>query len=264
MPKLDLVVFGASGFTGQLVCKYLRRNAPAGLRWALAGRDAAKLEAVAEACDSQPDLVGGEPPVEVISGCGADADGASRICGNARAVISTAGPFVKFSDALVGTCARSGVSYVDINGEVPWVRRVLARDDGAARDSSALIVPNCGFDSVPSDLGAMRATALLARATGGSPCVRVDAFMHMAGAMSGGTIETGLVMEERFPDEVGQPFLLGGGEQLARGLGDPSDADVVEAEYSAAVRRCGRARPGIRTRCSRHACFICAGGSRRS
>ena len=134
-----------------------------------------------------------------------------------RAVISTAGPFVKFSDALVGACARAGVSYVDINGEVPWVRRLLARDDGTARDSSALIVPNCGFDSVPSDLGAMQATALLARKTGGgSPCVRVDAFMHMAGAMSGGTIETGLVMDDLFPDEVRDPFLLGGGEQARR------------------------------------------------
>ena len=145
--RLDLVVYGATGFTGQLVCQYLRRHAPAGLRWALAGRDSAKLAAVAEACEALPDLDGGAAPVDILDGCDADGSGAARICEAARprVVISTAGPFFKFSDALVSACAREGISYVDINGEIPWVRRVLARDHDAARSSAALIVPNCGF-----------------------------------------------------------------------------------------------------------------------
>jgi saccharopine dehydrogenase (NAD+, L-glutamate forming) len=175
--RLDLVVFGATGFTGRLVCQYLRRHAPPGLRWALAGRDAANLERVATALESLPDLAAGAGavPCEVINGCSGDGSAAARICGDLkpRVVLSTAGPFVHHSDALVAACARAGVSYVDINGEIPWVARVIERDDGPARESKALIVPNCGFDSVPSDLGAMRATSLLAAKTQ-SPCVHIQ------------------------------------------------------------------------------------------
>lgn len=175
--RLDLVVYGATGFTGRLVCQYLRRHAPSGLRWAIAGRDAANLERVAHACESLPGLApgAGASPCEVISGCASDGSAASRICGDLRprVVLSTAGPFVHHSDALVAACARAGMSYVDINGEIPWVARVIERDDGPARESGALIVPNCGFDSVPSDLGALRATSLLAARTQ-SPCVQIQ------------------------------------------------------------------------------------------
>lgn len=213
-PRLDLVVYGASGFTGRLVCAYLRRHAPSGLRWAIAGRDAAKLESV---LSEDVDGAGGCLPAEVIGGCDADGSAAAKIVDGARprVVISTAGPFVDYSDALVGACARAGVSYCDINGEIPWVKRVLARDHEAAVASSALIVPNCGFDSVPSDLIAQRATTLLARKTG-SPCVDLKAYVQMNGVVSGGTIQTGLVMEERFPGEMRDAFLLGGGEYLSR------------------------------------------------
>ena len=103
-PKpLDLVVYGASGFTGQLVCQYLRRAAPPGLRWGLAGRDAAKLEQVAAACDDAGGA--GAAPREIVGGCDA-AGAAARLPAMARVVLSTAGPFVRYSDALVGACAR--------------------------------------------------------------------------------------------------------------------------------------------------------------
>lgn len=238
MGALDLVVYGASGFTGRLVCAYLRRNAPASLRWALAGRDAAKLEQVAS--ETLPG--GGEEcaPVDIIGGCDGDGSAAHKIVGVARprVVLSTAGPFIKFSDAVVGACAQAGVSYVDIDGEIPWVKRVLQRDDEAARSSGALIVPNCGFDSVPSDLIAQRATQLLAARSGsGAPCVRLRAYVEMKGVVSGGTIETGLLMEDLFPDEQRDPFLLGGCDALARGVGSALDADPTEAMYDPAVRR---------------------------
>lgn len=240
-PRLDLVVYGATGFTGQLVCQYLRRHAPSGLRWALAGRDASKLDAVAAACEALPGLNAGSgaAPTGIIGGCSAiDGSAAMRICGEARprVVLSTAGPFVHHSDALVHACAGAGVSYVDIDGEIPWVARVIERDDSAARASGALIVPNCGFDSVPSDLGALRSTELLAAKTT-SPCVSVHTVMHMVGVMSGGTIETGIEIERLFPDEVGQPFRLGGAEHLARGRSDVCDVDPAEARYDSFCRR---------------------------
>lgn len=235
---LDLVVYGATGFTGRLVAAYLRRSAPSGLRWALAGRDAARLEAVATEIEAQPGLAAGvgAAPVSVLGGCDADEASAARIAGETRAVLSTAGPFSKYSDALVGACAAGGVSYVDINGEIPWVARVIERHDEAARASGALIVPNCGFDSVPSDLCALRATRLLADGTG-SACVSVQGVMHMTGAMSGGTIETGLEMERLYPGELRQPFRLGGASRLARGGEDPSDADPSEERYDGTLRR---------------------------
>lgn len=228
------MVYGASGFTGRLVCAYLRRHAPPGLRWAIAGRDAAKLESVlSEDADG-----GGCLPAEIIGGCDAGASAAAKIVDGARprVVISTAGPFVDYSDVLVGACARAGVSYCDINGEIPWVKRVLARDHEAATASSALIVPNCGFDSVPSDLAAQRATRLLADRTS-SPCVDIRAYVQMNGVVSGGTIETGLVMEDRFPGEIRDPFLLGGGDALRRGLHRPEDADIELAYYDQTIRR---------------------------
>ena len=244
---MDLVVYGASGFTGQLVCRYLRRHAPAGLRWALAGRDAAKLEQIAaQPLDELPLPSGGGAearcePSAIIGGCSAES-AVQRIVKDTkpRVVLSTAGPFIKHSDALVGACARAGISYVDINGEIPWVKRLLERDDEAARESGALIVPNCGFDSVPSDIGAQRATQLLWQGTAegvADRCVGVATYMQMNGVVSGGTIETGLLMEDLFPGEMRKPFLIGGDEFLTRGGADAIDADPEEAYYDRDVQR---------------------------
>jgi len=105
MVCLDVVVYGASGFTGRLVCNYLRRHAPSGLRWALAGRDAATLESIAADCGGDEGSGGpgggGAEPREVIGGCDAER-AAALLAPRARVVISTAGPFVDYSDKLVG------------------------------------------------------------------------------------------------------------------------------------------------------------------
>jgi len=247
---LDLVVYGATGFTGRLVAAYLRRSAPSGLRWALAGRDAARLEAVAAEIEAQPGLAAGvgAAPVSVLGGCDADEASAARIAGETRAVLSTAGPFSKYSDALVGACAAGGVSYVDINGEIPWVARVIERHDEAARASGALIVPNCGFDSVPSDLCALRATRLLADGTG-SACVSVQGVMHMTGAMSGGTIETGLEMETLASglSSLPPPSLLDGpasgvhrSGSTRASCGSPSGSEAPRGSRAAARARARR------------------------
>jgi len=161
---LDLVVYGASGFTGRLICSYLRRHAPPSLRWALAGRDATRLEQVAAAAELEVAAEGGvegAPPCSIIAGCDAGS-AAGLLSGNTRCVLSAAGPFLRHSDSLVRACARSGTHYVDINGEVPWVRRVIERDHEEAVESGAIIVPMCGFDSMPSDLGALVSAQSLA------------------------------------------------------------------------------------------------------
>ena len=244
---IDLVVYGATGFTGRLVAAYLRRNVPShNFTWALAGRSQAKLQAIATNIEedflkTDTNNNKGCPPCQILDGCTADDKGAQRIIKGLQptVVISTAGPFVHFSNALVAACAAAGVSYVDINGEIPWVKRVIDQHDATAKSTGALIVPCSGFDSVPSDLGAMLACKQLALKAPDQKCVAVHGVMHWGGGatMSGGTIETGLIMKDLFPDELRNPFLLGGAEKLDRGPTSPMDADVVEARYDGTLRR---------------------------
>ncbi|KAJ8600435.1 hypothetical protein CTAYLR_001410 [Chrysophaeum taylorii] len=158
-------------------------------RWAVGGRDAAKVEALGEA------LAGSAaPPAAAVV---ASSEEGSVVAGSGRVVLSTAGPFSKYSDGIVAACASAGTSYVDINGEIPWVREVIDRDGDAAKRSGAVIVPNCGFDSVPSDLGAF---------LGFRRSSNLQGHFKMQGAMSGGTIATGILMAK----EANDPAILGG------------------------------------------------------
>lgn len=161
----------------------------------MAGRTASKLE---ELCQW---LAGSSnPPASIVVAGSSDAQ---VVASSARVVLSTAGPFSLHSDAIVKACAESGTSYVDINGEVPWVKRVIERDGSVARRTGAVIVPNCGFDSVPSDLGVWLATDGLYEGD-------LQGHMKMQGVMSGGTIATGILMATTYADELKEPFLLGG------------------------------------------------------
>ena len=197
MSKLDIVLFGATGFTGSLAAKYLSRVP--GLRWAVAGRSPAKLDALRATLEGSA-----SPPSQgIVASPSSEPFDGIKVANAAAVVLSTAGPFSLYSDVLVRCCATSGAAYVDINGEVPWVRRVVDRDQGAAAASGSIIVPNCGFDSVPSDLGAF----LAARKAPGRP---LEGHATMKGAMSGGTISTGILMSETFPGDVANTCLLGG------------------------------------------------------
>jgi short subunit dehydrogenase-like uncharacterized protein len=185
MKDLDVVLFGATGFTGRQTAAYFARHAPAGLKWAVAGRSADKLAAVAGSC-------GG---VEAIVGDGADADAMSRLAARARVVLTTAGPFAKYGDALVAACAANQAHYVDITGESPWVRSVIDRFHAKAAADGTRIVPCCGFDSVPSDIGALVLVDHVRRALG-QPTVRVLATFSLRGGINGGTVDSALTMSE--------------------------------------------------------------------
>ena len=232
----DVVLYGATGFTGQLAARYLagvkQRLLPT-LRFALAGRSRSKLEALNAGLGA--------------AGCRADGvliasadDGASidAMAGAARVVISTAGPFMLHSDAVVSACVRLGADYVDITGETPWVRSLIDRHDAAARAKGVRIVPMCGFDSMPSDLGAFAAARALAQRPaagtaaaggggGGARRVRrVVNYASMKGQLSGGTLATGMLMEERgMLGQIDDPFLLGGGRPCG-GDGGGSDGSA--------------------------------------
>jgi short subunit dehydrogenase-like uncharacterized protein len=145
----DVVVFGATSFVGQILARYLfEQFGPGdGLRWAAAGRSLPKLEQVRQS------LGRGAGKLALLQADAADEASLRKMCLGARVVVSTVGPYALYGEPLVRVCAETGTDYCDLTGEVQWMRRMIERYEPAARDSGARIVHNCGFDSIPSDLG---------------------------------------------------------------------------------------------------------------
>ena len=149
--ELDLVLFGATGFTGGLTAEYLARNAPSGLRWALAGRSPDKLARTRDRLtEIDPALAGLTLLAADVTDPASLADVASR----ARVVITTVGPYLEYGEPLVAACAEAGTDYVDLTGEAEFVDRMYAAHHATAERTGARLVHACGFDSVPHDLGA--------------------------------------------------------------------------------------------------------------
>lgn len=140
----DIIVYGASGFTGKLVAEYLAAAYPSGLRWALAGRSQAKLEAVAAE-------LGLDVPCLVADA--ADPSSLQSLASSTHVMLTTVGPYQLYGTPLVKACAHAGTDYVDLCGEPLWMHDVIAEFDNVARTSGARIVLSCGFDSIPFDLG---------------------------------------------------------------------------------------------------------------
>ncbi|MFM7506442.1 MAG: saccharopine dehydrogenase family protein [Rubrivivax sp.] len=179
--ELDLVVFGATGFTGRLVAEVMARHGGGeGLRWALAGRSRARLQALA----AELGLPEGHPLIEADA---ADAPALRRLAARTRAVITTVGPYQRGGEALLQACMAEGTHYLDLCGEPAWMAAMIRRHDAEARARGARIVFSCGFDSVPFDLGVL-ALQRLAQSRTGRPLAEVQSrVMVMKGGFSGGT-----------------------------------------------------------------------------
>ncbi|MEK8052022.1 saccharopine dehydrogenase NADP-binding domain-containing protein [Ideonella sp. DXS22W] len=204
--RYDVVLYGATGFVGRQTVAYLAAHAPPGLRWALAGRSAARLQAVREAVEAAGGAAAAGAGIVVAA---ADDERALRaLAADAAVVLSTAGPFARFGSGLVAACVAQRTHYVDITGETPWVRGLIdAHHARAARDGTR-IIPCCGFDSVPSDLGAwLVAQALWHRH--GEPCIEVKASHTVRGGLNGGTLASALhLVASGQSAQAAQPFLL--------------------------------------------------------
>ena len=204
--KFDLVLYGATGFVGRRAATYLaQRSARRKLRWAIAGRDARKLAALGQELAADPAAV--TSPEIIVADCH-DAAAVAALAASARIVLSTAGPYALYGDTIVDACVGQRTHYADITGETSWVRRVIDRHHERAAREGTRIVPFCGFDSVPSDLGTLLLVRHIEKAFG-APCVAVKAYFRMMGGFNGGTLATNALRFETRDVETGRnPFLL--------------------------------------------------------
>jgi short subunit dehydrogenase-like uncharacterized protein len=175
---LDLVLFGATGFTGRLVAEYLSR-APDRPRWAIAGRNPEKLEAL-----------GLDVPILVADA--RDPEALADIARRTKVVCTTVGPYAKYGSELVAACVAAGTHYCDLCGEVQWMRRMIDTHHEHARETGARIVHSCGFDSIPSDLGVWSLQQEMIAAYGAPASKITGLFGESSGGLSGGTIASGL------------------------------------------------------------------------
>jgi short subunit dehydrogenase-like uncharacterized protein len=180
--ELDIVLFGATGFTGGLTAAYLAHHGPDGLRWGLAGRNLAKLEQVRNA------LGDAGAGVELIVADSGDPVALADLAARTQVVLSTVGPYVGRGEALVGACADAGTDYCDITGEGEFVDRMYVAHHQTALASGARLVHGCGFDSIPHDLGAMFTVEHLPA----DVPIDLRGVVRAGGLPSGGTFETAL------------------------------------------------------------------------
>lgn len=206
----DVVVFGATSFVGQILVRYLFEQFGLGgeLRWAAAGRSMPKLEQVRQS------LGRGAGKLALLQADADDEASLLKLCQGARVIVSTVGPYALYGEPLVRACAATGTDYCDLTGEVQWMRRMIERYEPAARDSGARIVHNCGFDSIPSDLG-VHFLQQQSRAKFGRPCTHVKMRVRtMRGGFSGGTVASLLnVLKEVAADpalrkELADPYSI--------------------------------------------------------
>ncbi|GAA5317346.1 MAG: saccharopine dehydrogenase NADP-binding domain-containing protein [Candidatus Pelagadaptatus aseana] len=182
--KYDLVLFGATSFVGKIMCRYLLDYAQhqEGFSWAMAGRSSVKLDKL------KVELGKAADGIDVLLADAANEDNLRAVCEQTQVVISTVGPYALYGEPLVKVCAETGTDYCDLTGEVQWIDLMLQRYEATAKQSGARIVHCCGFDSIPSDLGAFF-TQQQAQADFGEPCQQIKMRVKGAsGGVSGGTV----------------------------------------------------------------------------
>ena len=141
--KFDIIIYGASGFTGSLGAKYIEKYTDK-ISWAIAGRDLNKLQKLQEQLKSRP---------EIIIADGNNEEALINLTQSTKVVASYAGPFNKYSNLLVKACVKTSTHYVDITGEAIWVRDLIDDYHQECIEKKIKIIPACGYDSIPSDIG---------------------------------------------------------------------------------------------------------------
>jgi short subunit dehydrogenase-like uncharacterized protein len=211
----DIVVFGATGFTGKLVAEWLAEHAPEGLSWAIAGRNPSKLERV------RSELAGRWPALRDLALIQADSsneDDVRRLAESTRVVCTTVGPYLAYGLPLAAACARAGTHYCDLTGETLFIRKTIDTLEDVARETGARIVHCCGYDSIPSDMGTLLLQDhMIAQ---GAPAQRVTTYVGPTkGGFSGGTIASMIGLMEAASDR-----------SVRRQLADPYNLDPADGK----------------------------------
>jgi short subunit dehydrogenase-like uncharacterized protein len=212
----DIVLFGGTGFTGALTAEYLAKHAPASTRWALAGRNVGKLEALR-------DRLGVDVPL--LKADVEDQKSIDALAASARVVITTVGPYVTYGEPLVKACAEHGTDYTDLTGEPEFADRMYVKYNGLAETTGARIVHACGFDSIPHDLGALFTVEQLPE---GVP-LKLRGVVQSNGSPSGGTLASAVTAFSRARQNL----------QAAKGrkqTSAPGNGRVAKAERGAPHR----------------------------
>lgn len=204
--EFDIVLWGATGFTGKLVADYLARNyldRDRGVRLALAGRNEEKVQAVAGEI--------GKPDLPIIVADSFDRASLDAMAARAEVVISTVGPYAKYGAELVAACVQAGTDYCDLTGESPFVRDMIDSHHDEAKRTGARIVHCCGYDSIPSELGTLMVQEAFKERHGRYADEVKMAAGETSGGMSGGTLASLLNLADELKENP----------QLRKVLGDP-------------------------------------------
>src|SRR3954452_21379925 len=201
--KFDIVVYGATGFTGRLVAEYLaaRYKGDGNLKWAMAGRSKDKLASVRDA-------IGAAADTPLIVADAGDPASLKSMVEQTKSVISTVGAYLLYGNELLAACIAAGVDYFDLCGEPTWMRQKIEQHEAAAKKSGARIVFSCGYDSLPFELGVFCAQEE-AKKVFGAPVSRVKGRVRqMRGTFSGGTAASGRAIFEAAAKDQGLFALL--------------------------------------------------------
>ena len=229
--EFDIIVYGATGFTGRLVAEYLtqhyagRKDAP---KWAMAGRSAAKLAEVR-------DLIGAPADTPLVVADASDPATLDVMAARATVILTTVGPYQLYGNELVAACVKAGTAYADLCGEPGWMREMIDEHEAAAKASGARITFSCGFDSIPFDLGVhfLQGEAVKRH---GKPAPRVKGRVRkMAGGASGGTIASLTETLKAVAKKPSLALLLKSSFALTPGFEGPSQPTGLFPEYDSAT-----------------------------
>jgi short subunit dehydrogenase-like uncharacterized protein len=227
----DIIVYGATGFTGRLVAEYLTQHyggRPDAPKWAMAGRSLDKLAEVR-------DLIGAPSGTPLVVADASNPATLDAMAARTKVVLTTVGPYQLYGSELVAACVKAGTAYADLCGEPGWMREMIDAHEGAAKASGARITFSCGFDSIPFDLGVhfLQAEAVKRH---GKPAPRVKGRVRkMAGGASGGTIASLTETLKAVAKKPSLALLLKSSFALTPGFEGPSQPTGLFPEYDSAT-----------------------------
>jgi short subunit dehydrogenase-like uncharacterized protein len=228
--EFDIIVYGATGYTGRLVAEYLKDKS--GLKWAMAGRSADKLAEVR-------DLIGAPADTPLVVADASDPASLDAMAKRASVILTTVGPYQLYGNELVAACVANGTDYTDLCGEPAWMRQKIDEHDAAAKASGARICFSAGFDSIPFDLGVLMLQKHCIEKFG-APAPRIKGRVRaMAGKFSGGTaasLKATMAAAAKDPAVIGyltNPFSLAGGfEGPAQPAGNKPEYDEALGSWA--------------------------------